>query len=51
VCGRFIVSSLDDAAPALLDHHRRHPAGHLIGGDVIGLDDRADDIVRHRQNF
>ena len=36
---------IDDAAPALLDHHRRHTAGHLIGGDVIGLDGRADDIV------
>ena len=38
---------IHDAAPTLLDHEGRHPPGHLVGGDIVGLDDRAHDVVRH----
>jgi hypothetical protein len=38
---------IDDAAPALFDHARRHATGHLIGGDVVRFNDGTHDVVRH----
>ena len=42
---------IDNAAPALLDHRRRRAPGHLVGRDIIGLDDGAHDVVRDLPEF
>ena len=42
---------VDDAAPALFDHQRCDATRHLVGGEVVGLDDGADDVVRHLPEF
>jgi hypothetical protein len=42
---------IDDAAPALLDHRGRDTAGHLVGGDVVGLDHGPHDVVGYLPEF
>jgi hypothetical protein len=42
---------VDDAPPARFDHLGRDTTGHLVGGDVIGLDDPLHDVVRHLPEF
>jgi len=42
---------IDDAAPTLLYHTGCDAARHLVGGNVVGLDDRLHDVVRHLPEF